>query len=77
MNLDISFMHELWDGIKPFIPKKERLAAAEAVVRTFDDNADISEIEDHITEFDSAMKAAIVSHFEFYDESDDEDDGEW
>jgi hypothetical protein len=80
MNPDISFLHELWDSVKPFVPKKERLAAAEAVVRSFDDNADIASIEDHVSEFDSAMRAAIVAHFELYDQEDsasDEDDGGW
>lgn len=78
MNPDISFLHELWDGIKTFIPKKERLAIAEAIVRSFDDYADIEAIEDHLNEFDTVMRTALKSHFDFYDEEEDDDDfGEW
>ena len=64
MNHDVSFLHELWDSAKHFIPKKDKLQAAEVLVRVFDDNADIGEIEESINEFDGLMKAAIVSHFE-------------
>jgi len=80
MNPDISFLHELWDSIKTFVPKKERLPVAEAVVRSFDDYADIDAVEDHLNEFDSIMKAAIVSHFDLIEDEEDEDDdnyGEW
>jgi len=37
---------------------------------------DISEAEDHINTFDTAMKAALVSHFDIGFE-DDEDDEDW
>ena len=79
MNHDISFLHELWDSVKHFIPKKDKLQAAEVLVRVFDDNADIGEIEENINEFDSLMRAAIVSHFEIRSVDDDEDDedGDW
>jgi hypothetical protein len=36
---------------------------------------DISEAEDNINSFDSAMKAALVSHFDIGFE--DEDDEDW
>jgi len=74
MNLDESFLHDLWDSLKPFVSKKERIAAAEAVVRAFDDYADLSAIEDHIDEFDSVMKAALYSHFEIVPEEEEEED---
>ena len=74
MNPDISFLHDLWDSIKAFIPKKERLQLAEAIVRTFDDNADIDTVEESINEFDSVMKAALIAHFDIGLEDDDEDD---
>lgn len=78
MNPDISFLHELWDNIKPLVPKKERLPVAEAVIRSFDDHADIESIEDHLNEFDTTMKAAIISHFDLLEDDDEEDDyGDW
>jgi hypothetical protein len=79
MNHDISFLHELWDSIKHFVPKKDKLQTAEQLVRVFDENADIGEIEDSLNEFDGIMRAAIVSHFEIssVDDDDDDDDGDW
>lgn len=78
MNPDISFLHDLWDGIKAFVPKKERLQVAETVVRIFDDNADIESVEDSINEFDSVMKAALIAHFDIgLDEEDDDDEWEY
>ena len=35
---------------------------------------DIAEVEDSLNQFDSVMKAALISHFEFgLEESDEED----
>lgn len=78
MNHDINFLHELWDSVKHFVPKKDKLQTAEVLVRLFDDNADIGEIEENINDFDGIMRAAIVSHFEIssHDEDEDEDDNE-
>ena len=75
MNPDISFLHDLWDGVKAFIPKKERLQVAETIVRIFDDNADIESVEDSINEFDHAMKTALIAHFDIGLE--EEEDEEW
>ena len=58
MSPEVALLLETWDNIKSYIPKKERLNIAETLVRTFDDNVDISEVEDNIMEFDSVMKAA-------------------
>lgn len=74
MNPDISFLHDLWDGIKAHIPKKDRLQVAEAVVRVFDENADIGAIEESLNEFDAAMKTALMEHFGIGLEDEDEDD---
>ena len=45
MNPEVALLLETWDSIKSYLPKKERLNIAEILVRTFDDNVDISEIE--------------------------------
>jgi hypothetical protein len=79
MNDDISFLHELWGSIKHLIPKKDKLQAAEVLVRVFDDNCDIGAIEDNLNEFDGLMRAAIVSHFEIssVDRDDDYEDEDY
>jgi ribonuclease D len=80
MNHDVTFLHELWDSMKHFVPKKDKLQTAEAIVRSFDDHADIGDIEDSLNEFDGLMKAALVSHFEISshnEDDDDETDGDW
>ena len=74
MNTDVAFLHDLWEGLKPFIAKKERLSAAEALVREFDDNLDISSAEDNIEEFDATLKAALISHLDIGFEDCDEDE---
>jgi len=74
MNHDISFLQEAWDGIKPFINSKERAHAAEALIRLFDEYTDLSEVTDHLEEFDKVMRNALTEHFELYDDSDDDEE---
>ncbi|MDC1040156.1 hypothetical protein OAQ62_00010 [bacterium] len=74
MNPDLSFLIDLWDSMKNYIPKKDRLQAAEQLVGITDETLDLSDIQENINMFDSAMKNAIVGHFGF-DEEDDEE--EW
>jgi|TARA_B100001057_G_C22368454_1_gene763632 hypothetical protein len=76
MNPEIELLYNIWDSVKPYVSVKERLHVAEEIVRTFDDQLDISEVEDNINMFDSVMKAALISHFEFGLEESDEDDWE-
>jgi hypothetical protein len=75
MSPEVALLLDAWDTVKSFIPAKERLHVAEELVRTFEDNVSISDAEDHINEFDTVMKAALVSHFDIglEDEDDDED----
>jgi len=76
MNPETELLYNVWDSIKPYISVKERLHVAEEIVRTFDDMLDISEVEDALNQFDSVMKTALISHFEFGLEDDDEEDWE-
>jgi len=76
MNPETELLYNVWDSIKPYISVKERLHVAEEIVRTFDDMLDISEVEDALNQFDSVMKTALISHFEFGLEDDDEKDWE-
>ena len=75
MNPDIELLYNIWDSVKPYVAVKERLHVAEEIVRVFDDQLDISEVEDNLNQFDSVMKAALISHYEFgLDNDDDEED---
>ena len=75
MSPEVALLLDTWDTIKSQIPAKERLHVAEDLVRTFEDNVNISEAEDHLNEFDTVMKAALVSHFDIG--LGDEDDEDW
>jgi len=75
MSPEIALLIDTWDCVKSFIPAKERLHVAENLVRSFEDNVDIADAENNINEFDSVMKAAIVSHFDIgFDEEEDQED---
>ena len=77
MNPDIELLYNIWDSVKPYVAVKERLHVAEEIVRVFDDQLDISEVEDNLNQFDSVMKAALISNYEFgLDDDDDEEDWE-
>ena len=77
MSPEVVLLGEVWDSVKSFVQKKERLQAAETLVRLFDDNVDISDVESFINEYDSVLKTAVVSHFDLLLEEDgDEDDWE-
>lgn len=75
MSPEVALLLDAWDTVKSFIPAKERLHVAEELVRTFEDNVSISDAEDHINEFDTVMKAALVSHFDIG--LDDEEEEDW
>lgn len=74
MDPDLDFLAEVWDGLKHYITKKDRLQAAEQLITIFDENADLNNIRENINMFDSAMKNAIIGHFGL---DEDEDEDEW
>tara|TARA_B100001559_G_C16337572_1_gene546453 strand:+ start:330 stop:560 length:231 start_codon:yes stop_codon:yes gene_type:complete len=74
MSPEVALLLDAWDSIKSFIPAKERLHVAEELVRTFEDHVDISEAEHNANEFDSIMKAALISHFDIGLEDDEDED---
>jgi len=74
MSPEVALLDEVWDIVKPHISKKDRIEIAEAILRTFEDHISLDDIEDHIQSFDSAMKAAIKSHFDYLLDKDDDDD---
>lgn len=75
MNPDIQFLVSVWDTIKHYVPKKDRIDAAEHLVRVFDEEADLGNIEEETQTFDSVLKTAVKGHFGF--DEDDEDEDEW
>lgn len=77
MSPEVVLLGEVWDSVKAFIPRKERLQAAETLVRLFDDNVDISDVESFVNEYDSTLKTAVVSHFDLLLEDEDEDEDDW
>lgn len=73
MSPEVALLDEVWDIVKTHISKKERAEIAEAILRTFEDHLSLDDIEEHIQSFDSAMKAAIKSHFDYLLDKDDDD----
>lgn len=71
MNPDIQLLLNLWDTVKHYIPKKDRVEAAEHVFRVFDEETDMSGIEE-TTGLDSALMAAVKSHYGVDDFEDDD-----
>lgn len=74
MNPEIQLLISVWDALKNYIPKKDRIDAAEHVFRVFDEESDMSGIEDATVGLDSALTSAIKSHYGF---DDDDDEYDW
>jgi hypothetical protein len=66
------FIIELWSRIKPLVPAKDRLDAADAVVAVCDEFGVLDELEHH-EDLDGELTAAIKTQLgELYDEDDAE-----
>jgi len=76
MSPELALLYDLWDKVKPYVQKKEKLHVAEEIVRAFDDNVDLEDVEENINSFDTIMKTALVSHYDLGLESEEEDDEE-
>lgn len=69
--MSLSMLVELWDGIKSYIPVKERQEVADIIVEKFDDHGLLDGAIDH-HEVDRTLKDALC---EFVDiEEEDIDD---
>ena len=76
MSPEIALLEEVWDTVKPYISKKDQVEIAEKILELFDENLVLADIGVYKNDFDSAMKAALVSYFdddEYYDENEDYD----
>ena len=76
MNPDVQVLVSVWDAIKHYVPKKDRIEAAEHLIRVLDEELDLADIEHDIPSFDSVLKAAAKSHFDAEDDE-DTDDYDW
>jgi len=75
MSPEVALLNEVWEIMKGHVPQKERLPEAERLLRLFDENIDIGDIDMYKNEFDKVMKTAIVSYFdEGVDDEDEFDD---
>ena len=62
------FIIELWSRIKPLVPAKDRLDAADAVIAVCDEFGVLDELEHH-EDLDSELTAAIKTQIgDLYDE---------
>ena len=77
MSPEVALLNEVWEIMKGHVPQKERLQEAERLLRLFEENIDIGDIDMYKNEFDKVMKTAIVSYYdegiEDEDEFDDDD----
>lgn len=63
---------EIWSRIKPLVPAKDRLDAADAVVAVCDEYGVLEELEHH-EELDGELRAAIQTQLgEVYEEDESE-----
>ena len=76
MAIETDFIFELWEAMKPLIPAKDKLEAAERIIKMCDDyGISKTDLEDMI-ENDKILETAFDRYFvDDYDE--DEDDDSW
>ena len=67
------FIVDLWSRIKHFVPAKDRLDVADAVVSVCDEYGYADGIEDY-EDIDKELRAAVQSHFGGFDSDDEERD---
>lgn len=77
MSPEVALLNEVWEIMKGHVPQKERLSEAERLLRLFDENIDIGDIDMYKNEFDKVMKTAIVSYFDEGVEDEDEFDDDY
>lgn len=70
------FIVDLWARLKPLIPAKDRLDAADVLVSVCDEYGYADGIDEH-EDLDRELKAAVRTHFGDVEEDDEEDYGGW
>lgn len=77
MSPEVALLSEVWDTVKEHISKKERVNVAESILRNFEENFDMSELNVYKHEFDSAMKTAILSSEDYQEDAEEEEDWDY
>lgn len=72
--MDNDTIIEFWEKMSPFIASSERVNAAITLVEFLDDNGLSFQLE-HATDLPKALLAAVASHYDIYDE--DEEEEQW
>lgn len=71
MNSDL--LIEIWSRLKPFVPPKERIDAADAIVAVFDDFG-MSDGVENMQDLDRVLAAAVMSRYGAVDDGEGEYD---
>jgi len=76
MNQETDMIVEIWDGIKPYIRKKDRLDLADHLVAVFDDYGMADGLPAICDTADQHLAAAIKGRYGIDEEEDDLDEYE-
>ena len=77
MNPEIQLLVSVWESMKNYIQKKDRVEAAEHLVRVMDEECDMSGIEEEAHTFDGALTAAVIGHYDVGNDVEEDEDEEW
>lgn len=75
MDTDLELLLSIWTAMKPLIASKDRLAAADALVRIFDEYG-LGDLSDE-TGLGKELDAAIASYYELNPDEDEDEDEVW
>jgi hypothetical protein len=75
ITIEVETIYDIWESMKPLIPAKDKLEAAERIIKICDEiginKHDIKEL----TENDRILETAFNRYYE--DDEEDEDEDEW
>ena len=74
MSLETALLGDVWDAVKPYVPKKEQMEVAESLLSLFDDAVGLDDLVNYRDEFDPTLKAAVVAYLKDLDDDDDDQD---
>ena len=73
--VDTEIVFEIWEAFKPVVPAKEKLEAAERLIKILDDNGFQKDDISDMVENDKILETAFDRYY--VDEDEDEDEDEW
>ena len=75
MAIETDFIFDIWDAMKPLIPAKDKLSAAERIIKMCDDYGVSKNDLEEISESDKILETAFDRYFvDDYEDDDDEPD---